>query len=196
MGVGVWDRGQERLGVRVGRSSIEQVGTGDLAELAQVHDGDAVAHVLHHGQVVSDEHHGQPEGCLEVGQQVQDLGLDGHVEGGDRLVADQQLGLGHEGAGNADPLALTTGELARTPIPGGVGVDTHRLQGAAYLGRPLLLGAEAPDGQRLGHDVLDPAPGVERGDGVLEDHLDAGPDLTQLLPVQAGQLGPVEPDAS
>ena len=41
--------------VVVGRRPIEGLGRGHLAELAQVHDGHPVAHVLHHRQVVGDE---------------------------------------------------------------------------------------------------------------------------------------------
>ena len=55
----------------------------------------------------------RPNLRLEVGQQVEDLGLDRHVEGRDRLVADEQVGLGHQGPGDADALALAAGELAR-----------------------------------------------------------------------------------
>ena len=52
---------------------------------------DPVADVLHHGQVVGDEHHRQAVAGLHVLEQVQDLRLDRHVEGGHRLVADDQL---------------------------------------------------------------------------------------------------------
>ena len=53
---------------------------------------------------------------------------------------------------------------------------------------------DLPDGQRLGHDVADPAPGVERRDGVLEDHLDLRAQRAQVAAVERGQLGVAEAD--
>ena len=43
---------------------------------------------------------------LEADHQVEDLGLDGDIEGEDGLVADDELGLEGNGAGDADALAL------------------------------------------------------------------------------------------
>ena len=115
------DRGQQRLGVGMGGVPVQVVGRGHLDQLPQVHHRHPVAHVLDHGQVVGDEDHGETEPGLEVGQQIEDLGLDGHVEGGDRLVADEQVGVGHQGPGDADALALAAGELPgrRSPAVSG-----------------------------------------------------------------------------
>ena len=88
----------------------------DLDDLAEVHHGDAVAHVAHDGEVVGDEDHRQAELALQLAQQVEDLGLDRDVEGGDRLVGDDQLRLQRERAGDADPLALAAGELVRVAV--------------------------------------------------------------------------------
>ena len=64
-------------------------------------------------------------------QQVDDLRLDRDVEGGDRLVGDDEVGVHGQGAGDADALALAAGELV------GVAVD--------------VLGAQADALQELGH---------------------------------------------
>ena len=69
-----------------------------------------------HRQVVRDEHVGQAELVLQVLQQVDDLGLDRHVQRGDRLVGDDQLGPQGERAGDADALALAAGELVRVAV--------------------------------------------------------------------------------
>ena len=63
--------------------------------------------VLDHRQVVGDEQIGQLELVLQVVQQVDDLRADGHVEGADRLVADDQARVERQRAGDADALALT-----------------------------------------------------------------------------------------
>ena len=70
----------------------------------------------HDVQVVRDEDVGQPELVLEVLEQVEDLRLDGHVERGHRLVADDQLRIHGQRPGDADPLALPAGELVREPV--------------------------------------------------------------------------------
>ena len=54
---------------------------------------------LHHGQVVGDEDHRQAVAGLHVLEQVEDLGLHGHVEGRHRLVADEQLRVERPGPG-------------------------------------------------------------------------------------------------
>ena len=54
-----------------------------------------------------------PNSRLEVLEEVDDLGLDGYVEGGDRLVADDQGRLHRQRPGDADPLALAPRELVR-----------------------------------------------------------------------------------
>ena len=44
-------------------------------------------------------------------QQVEDFGLHGHVEGGGRLVGQNQAGVEHQGHGDDDALLLAAGEL-------------------------------------------------------------------------------------
>jgi hypothetical protein len=65
----------------------------------------------------------RPSSLLQVLQQVDDLRLDRDVERRDRLVADDELGLDGERAGDADALALAAGELVRAAahVVGGAG---------------------------------------------------------------------------
>ena len=66
--------------------------------------------------------------CFQVLEEVEDLGLHRHVEGGDDLVAHQQLRLEDQGPGDADALALAARELARAARPVDVGVDAHLVE--------------------------------------------------------------------
>ncbi len=50
---------------------------------------------------------------LQLFEQVQDLGLVGHVKCRDRFVGHDEPGLEDQGTGEADPLALATRELVR-----------------------------------------------------------------------------------
>src|SRR3546814_16553905 len=55
--------------------------------------------------------------ALQLVQQGDDLRLDGDVEGGHRLVADDELRVEDQRAGDADALALAAGELVRIAVP-------------------------------------------------------------------------------
>lgn len=60
---------------------------------------------------------GEPLLPLQVLQQVQDLRLDGNVQGGYRLVADHELGAHYQRSGNAHSLAAATIQLMRIGAP-------------------------------------------------------------------------------
>ena len=79
----------------------------------------------YHGKVVSDEEVAEPLGpVLQFFQQVDNLGLNGNIQGGDGLVADNEVGVSGHGARHADTLALATGELmGETVGHGGVKAD-------------------------------------------------------------------------
>ena len=53
---------------------------------------------------------------LKVHQQIQDLGLNGDVQSGHRLIADDQLGIKGQCSGNTDSLALPPAELMRIAV--------------------------------------------------------------------------------
>ena len=69
--------------------------------------------MLNDGQVVGDEQIGQTVLRLQILQQVHDLRLYRHIERGDWLVANDQLRINRQGAGDADALALAAGKLVR-----------------------------------------------------------------------------------
>jgi hypothetical protein len=86
-------------------------GRADLDDLAEVHDGNSVAHVSHDGQVVGDEETGDAEALLERPEQIEHLGLNGNVECGNGLVADNEIGFDSERPRDTDTLALPAAEL-------------------------------------------------------------------------------------
>src|SRR5437588_13119214 len=85
-------------------------------DLAEIHHRDTMGHVLDDREIMTDEQQRQAELLLKILEQVDDLRLDRDVERGDRLVADDQLGLGRERARNADALALAAGEFGRPAL--------------------------------------------------------------------------------
>jgi hypothetical protein len=195
-GVGDRHRRQQRLRVRVLRLARQPLGVGDLDDPTQVHDGDAVADVLDGRQVVGDEQVGQVELVLQPLHQVEHLRLDRDVERGDRFVGDDEVGLARQGAGDADALALTAGELVRVPVAV-VGVQPDGLEQLPdALGPCLPALVQAVDLQRLRHGVADGAPWVQRGHRVLEDHRHAPAQRAQLLAPQVRDVLPVEDHAT
>jgi len=187
--VGVRDRnrGQQGLGVGVDGPLVELLGRRDLHDLAQVHDRDAVRHVPDHAQVVSDEDVGKVQLVLQVIEQVDHLGADRDVEGGDRLVGDDQLRVQGQRPGHADPLPLAAGELVR------IAVDVLRRQAdeVEQFAHPALDLVPVPalvDAQGLGEYLADSLARVERRVRVLEHHLQLAPHRAQLAPGQRGDV--------
>ena len=171
--------GRACRGAGVGEQLLGGRGLDDPAE---VHHRDPVADVADHREVVGDEEVGQAELVLQVDEQVDDLRLDRHVEGGDRLVADDQLRAQGQCPGHADALPLAAGELGREPVVV-LGVEADASPSAPARWR--LRSARAPmpvDGERVADDRADPPARVQGAVGVLEDHLDVAAHRPQLAP--------------
>ena len=184
---------EQRLGIGVARSCEEGGLGGELDDLAEVHDRDAMGDVLHHREVVGDEDEAEPETGLQILEQVDDLCAHRDVEGRDGLVADQELGLDRKGAGDADALALAARELVRV-APRVAGQQAHE---AEELGHPLLFRAaagEAVNGERLGQHLADRHARVERAVGVLEDDLHLAAQAPHALARECQDIAPLEPD--
>ena len=133
---------------------------GHLHNLTQVHDRHPVAHVFDDTQVVGDDDVGQLEFALEILEQVDDLGLDGNVQGRNRLIGDDQLGVEGQRPRNADPLTLAAAELVGV-APQVLGVQSDPCQ---QIDRPLFelrAGCHSVDFEGLAHNAADGQAGVQ-----------------------------------
>src|SRR5437667_7093890 len=149
-----------------------------LDDPAGPHDQDLVAERPDHAEVVADEHIGEAVARLELAQQVDELCLYRHVEGGGRLVEDEEARLEREGPGDRDPLPLAARELVRVAVAG-LGVEPDLPEGPLDQ-RPLFGGrAEPVDAQPLPHDLPDRQGRGERAEWVLEDDLHLPPERPQ-----------------
>ena len=166
------DRREERLGVGVLRALVHLVGRALFDDAAEVHHRDAVADVTDEREVVGDEEVGDAELLLQVAEQVDDVGLDRHVETADRLVEHEELGGQREGARDGDALQLAAGELARVAVAV-VGIEAHGAQQLAHSVLALLLVQVEVVPHRLGEAVGDRRQRVERRERVLEHELHA-----------------------
>jgi hypothetical protein len=100
-------------------------------------DDDLVAQQERLVDVVRDE----DDGLVEVALQADGLGLqflaDDRVDGAERLVHQQDVGVGGETAGDADALLLPAGELARVAV--GERRSSPRCRAARARASRLLL---------------------------------------------------------
>ena len=98
---------------------------------------------------MGDEQEAELAAALQLEQHREDLRPDRGVEHRDRLVADQPVGLEHQGRGDRDPLALASRELVRIALQVALRVEADIVEGAAD---PLgALGAlDVLHDQRLG----------------------------------------------
>ena len=87
------DGAEERARVGMLRAFHDVEGRADFDDFALIHHRDAVGDVFHDGQVVGDKDEREVETADEIGEEIQDLRLDGDVEGGDGFVGDDDLGI-------------------------------------------------------------------------------------------------------
>ena len=74
-----------RVGMR--RVPEQYPGRTTLHDGARVHDTDGIGKPCGHRQGMGDEHDGEAAGGHQFPEQIEDLGLDGHIEGRGRLVS-------------------------------------------------------------------------------------------------------------
>ncbi len=89
-------RAREEVGGRLG-----------LHDEAVVHHRDTGRYPAHYLEVVRDEEDSHADLALELLEELEYLGLDGHVEGGGGLVGDEEARLVGEGHRYHHALALT-----------------------------------------------------------------------------------------
>jgi hypothetical protein len=131
-----------------------------LNDLAYVHHGDAVAHMLDDREVVRDKQVGEFELRLEIEHQIQDLGLDRDVEGRDRLVGYDQTGV--EGESTSDSYTLT---LAATKgvreAPNILGPESDKAKQFCHPLNPRLRIAHAIELEWFADDVEQGLPRIQ-----------------------------------
>lgn len=194
-GIGHGNGTHQRLGIIMIRSFRDPLRRAKFDEFAEIHDGDSVGDVFNDGKVVSDKDHGQIHLADEAGEEIQNLTLDGDIEGAHRFVGEDQARLGGEGAGDGDALALPAAEF--------VGIFFHlcRVQADApheggdacgqFGGGEVLACAEG-----FGEATEDGHPGVEGGVGILENHLKIRAFAAHGLWAERGEIAAFEQDTS
>jgi hypothetical protein len=186
---------EERLGVGMARIPIEFGRRGQFDDLAEIHHRDAVAHVLDHAEIVGDEEIGEPVLLLEFEEEVQHLRLHRDIEGGNGFITDDEARFQGEGPGDADALALASGELEGIAAEG---VD-RQPDPAQQLGGPigaLVAASRLLDDEGFLEDLADGMTRVERLGGILEHHLHFPPERAEFAGAGVGDVVALEDDAA
>ena len=132
------DRGEQRAGVGLARRCEESRGRRLLDGVAVQHDDGAVGDLRDDAHVVRDEHHRHAFLVLQRLDELEDLGLDGDVERGGRLVGDEQRRLAGERHGDHHALAHAAGEPMRIFVQArSRRRNAHALEDAQRLGLRL-----------------------------------------------------------
>jgi hypothetical protein len=165
------NRGHKGNGVRMQGIIVKPANGGLLDNPAHIHHGDDVAGELDDGEVMCDEQVGEEKLLPEVFEEVEDLGLDGDVEGTDGFVADDEFRLEDQRAGNADTLSLAAGEFVWVAVYG-IGRQTYFGEDSADVFREIGAGYFFVDLEWFADDAADGHSRIERAEWVLENQAD------------------------
>lgn len=141
-----------------------------LDDLALLHHNDPVTALVDDVEIVRDEEVAQVVLPAQAHEQVEDLVLNGHVQGGHGLIQNDQLRADDHGRGDGDALALPAGELAGLAVVK-LRSESHGFQHLLCPFPAFRRGMLAVDAQGLLDDAADGEGRVQGGIGVLKDHL-------------------------
>jgi hypothetical protein len=169
-----------------------------LDDPALAHHHDAVGDLGHHAKIMGDEQDARAVLALDLLDEGEDLGLRGDVEGGGRLVGDQQPGFERERHGDHDALALAARELVGIGVIHRLGVgQLHVAHRRDHAGAARGGGEVGVDLEGLGDLVADLHDRVQGRHRLLEDHRHLRAAEVAERPVGQGeQIDPVEADGA
>ena len=164
-----------------------------LDNLAALHDTDLVRDPAHDAQIMGDEQKAHILGPLQLGQQVKDLRLNGHVQRGGGFIRDQHIGLVGQRHGNHHPLPLPARQLMRIGAKPAFGIaDTDLLQQLDDPRPRRIAHDPLMKGQRLGQLAFQRMQRVQAGHRFLKDEADViAAHLAQQRVIRTDHLLPV-----
>jgi hypothetical protein len=169
---------------------------GNLADLPEVHHRNTVADVTNNGEIVGYEEHRQIESFLHLLEEIEYLGLNRYVQCRNRFIADDYFGPEYQATGDGDALALTPRELVGSAVHSGLRIETDSLEYLHNASAPLFRRPLFPYIKRIRNDLSDPLARIERGNRILENHLDSAAFHPQVTLGKFGELSSVEDHGS
>ena len=172
------DEALRRVAFRVEEKFLHRPGFDDLAIFNYRH---VVAHMLEYVQLVGNEHDRQLELAVDLAQKLQDGISRLRIESGCRFVAEQQIRLVDERAGDADALLLPAAQLKRIDVL--LVAKLHQVENFSDPGADERL--RMPRHLQRKSDILKNGARVKQVE-LLKNHADFLPRLPQLLLRQIG----------
>ncbi len=206
-----WQTVQQPLGIGMLRGFNHLIDRAAFDDAAGVHHGDAVAKLGGQPQIMGNQDDAGVMFLVDAPHQVNDLGLNGHVEGRCRLIRQEDGRFTDQPNSDERTLLHATGELVRvSPVAclGGRNADFgHHLQDALFLGpaartieRPRQRRAavnEAMQSHRFPNLLTDREDRVQGAERVLKDHRNGLPPDSAHGPLgQAAQILPTKQNLS
>ena len=84
---------REQLAVRMAGRGEDLLCRTDFNDRAGIEYGNAITYGLDHGQIVTDENIGESQFSLQIGQQIEHLGLNGNIQGGNGFIEHQNASI-------------------------------------------------------------------------------------------------------
>ena len=162
-----------------------------LDNFTVAHDADGFGIVLRQTQIVGNEDNRHTHLLLQIVEQIENLGLNSHIQSSGRLIGNQQVRFINERHGNHNALQLTAGKLVRILFHAALGFfDAHTFQQCQCL-LSCFFFAELfiVHTCRFNQLRTDTHKRIERGHRLLENHADAvAAQITQgfLICIQNG----------
>ena len=159
---GVREGGRPKKGLGIGREGIfkEGIFRRELKNFPEIHHRDPVADELDHVKVMGDKEVGQRELFLEFQKEVQNLGLNGNIEGRDGFITHNQGWIQGQGARQAYPLALSPAKFMGV-AQGMSRLEAHNLEEGLHFFFPFLVCADGVDIKRFPNDSSHLHPGIQ-----------------------------------
>src|SRR5471032_1693261 len=164
-------------------------------QTTRLHHEHAISDIADDRKVMRDEEQGEPEFGLEVGQEIENLRLDGDIEGGHRLVADHEFRFEHEGSGDAYTLSLAARKFVWVALQCRRG-QANRIDYPANFCFAFASLRHAMNRQGKAQGSFNGMPRIERAVRVLEDHLHAPAIRTQCTAPAMRDVVAIEYDAA
>ena len=118
IGGGIGNRSEKTFRIVVLRAGNDLIPITDLDDTALLHHRDTITEMIDDGQVMADKQIRHAIFVLKILQKIEDLRLNGNIQRGGRLVADDEFRLEGQSAGDGNALSLASGKLMGIPIDG------------------------------------------------------------------------------
>ncbi len=168
-----------RLGEQLGRRSL-------FYDPAGIHDCDPIGPSSDDAKVVSNEKHGHATRLAQPIEDFQDLGLNGHIQGGRRLIRNQQFRLSAQRDRDHHALAHPAAQLVGVALEPLLGVGNSYLDHQCLGPLHSLAARHRKVSQYPFGDLVSRGEDrIQARHGILEHHPDpAAPNLAKRLALE------------